>query len=43
MPQALENYNIVASKNPGFIMAHYFMGNVFNDADQGQAIPPRVG
>jgi O-antigen ligase len=29
--QALENYNIVTKNNPGFIMAHYFMGNVFND------------
>jgi len=29
--QALENYNIVAQKNYGFIMCHYFMGNVFND------------
>jgi tetratricopeptide (TPR) repeat protein len=29
--RALENYNIVTEKNPGFIMAHYFMGNVFND------------
>ncbi|MBU2614470.1 MAG: O-antigen ligase family protein, partial [Elusimicrobia bacterium] len=28
---ALSNYNIVAQKNYGFIMAHYFMGNVFND------------
>ncbi|MCS7152219.1 MAG: O-antigen ligase family protein [Endomicrobia bacterium] len=29
--EALTNYNIVAKKNPGFIMCHYFMGNVFND------------
>jgi len=28
---ALTNYNIVAKNNFGFIMAHYFMGNVFND------------
>jgi tetratricopeptide (TPR) repeat protein len=28
---ALENYNIVTRKDYGFIMAHYFMGNVFND------------
>lgn len=28
---ALTNYNIVAKNNPGFIMCHYFMGNVFND------------
>jgi tetratricopeptide (TPR) repeat protein/O-antigen ligase len=28
---ALTNYNIVAENNPGFIMCHYFMGNVFND------------
>ncbi len=29
--EALTNYNIVAKNNPGFIMCHYFMGNVFND------------
>ncbi len=29
--EALTNYNIVAKHNPGFIMCHYFMGNVFND------------
>lgn len=29
--EALSNYNIVAKNNPGFIMCHYFMGNVFND------------
>lgn len=29
--EALTNYNIVAKYNPGFIMCHYFMGNVFND------------
>ncbi|MDI6641543.1 MAG: O-antigen ligase family protein, partial [Elusimicrobiota bacterium] len=29
--QALTNYNIVAKNNFGFIMCHYFMGNVFND------------
>lgn len=29
--EALTNYNIVAKNNPGFIMSHYFMGNVFND------------
>ncbi|OIO75809.1 MAG: hypothetical protein AUJ85_02080 [Elusimicrobia bacterium CG1_02_37_114] len=29
--QALQNYDIVVKNNPGFIMAHYFMGNVFND------------
>ncbi len=29
--EALTNYNIVAQRNPGFIMCHYFMGNVFND------------
>jgi putative inorganic carbon (HCO3(-)) transporter len=29
--QALENYNNVAKQNYGFIMCHYFMGNVFND------------
>jgi O-antigen ligase/Tfp pilus assembly protein PilF len=29
--EALTNYNIVAKNNPSFIMAHYFMGNVFND------------
>ncbi len=29
--EALTNYNIVAQKNPGFVMCHYFMGNVFND------------
>ncbi|MEW6041890.1 MAG: O-antigen ligase family protein, partial [Elusimicrobiota bacterium] len=29
--QALENYNIVTRRNYGFIMSHYFMGNVFND------------
>jgi len=28
---ALDNYNIVAKNNWGFIMAHYFMGNVYND------------
>ncbi|MFH2069883.1 MAG: O-antigen ligase family protein [Elusimicrobiota bacterium] len=29
--QALQNYNKVTEKNYGFIMTHYFMGNVFND------------
>ncbi|MCS7230816.1 MAG: O-antigen ligase family protein [Elusimicrobiota bacterium] len=29
--EALTNYNIVAKNNPGFVMCHYFMGNVFND------------
>lgn len=28
---ALENYNKVIKDNPSFIMAHYFMGNVYND------------
>ncbi len=29
--EALTNYNIVSEKNYGFVMCHYFMGNVFND------------
>jgi len=29
--KALEHYNIVKKYNPYFVMAHYFMGNVFND------------
>ncbi|MGQ9621801.1 MAG: O-antigen ligase family protein, partial [Bacteroidales bacterium] len=28
---ALTNYNIVTRNNFGFVMSHYFMGNVFND------------
>ncbi|HBU70099.1 MAG TPA: hypothetical protein DEE98_06900 [Elusimicrobia bacterium] len=28
---ALESYSNVAKQNPSFIMAHYFMGNVYND------------
>ncbi|MBN1823548.1 MAG: O-antigen ligase family protein [Endomicrobiales bacterium] len=30
-PQALKHYETVINRNPSFIMAHYFMGNVFND------------
>lgn len=30
-PQALERYTKVVRENPSFIMAHYFMGNVYND------------
>lgn len=30
-PQALEHYDTVVTKNPSFIMAQYFMGNVYND------------
>jgi tetratricopeptide (TPR) repeat protein len=30
-PQALEKYTEVIKENPSFIMAHYFMGNVYND------------
>lgn len=30
-PQALEHYNKIMKENPSFIMAHYFMGNVYND------------
>lgn len=30
-PQALEGYATVSRKNPSFIMAHYFTGNVYND------------
>jgi tetratricopeptide (TPR) repeat protein len=29
--QALDKYKEVAKENPSFIMAHYFMGNVYND------------
>ena len=29
--QALDRYNTVVKENPSFIMAHYFMGNVYND------------
>ncbi|MHB9155179.1 MAG: O-antigen ligase family protein [Endomicrobiales bacterium] len=29
--QALDRYNTVVKENPAFIMAHYFMGNVYND------------
>ncbi|MFH1378741.1 MAG: O-antigen ligase family protein, partial [bacterium] len=29
--EALKHYNIVIKKNPNYIMAHYFMGNVYND------------
>jgi len=29
--EALEHYNMVKKYNPYFVMAHYFMGNVFND------------
>ncbi|MBI4064467.1 MAG: tetratricopeptide repeat protein [Elusimicrobia bacterium] len=29
--QAISNYRQVVKKNPGFIMAYYFLGNVFND------------
>ncbi|MBN1622694.1 MAG: O-antigen ligase family protein [Endomicrobiales bacterium] len=29
--EALKHYNIVTKKNPSFIMAHYFIGNVYND------------
>jgi tetratricopeptide (TPR) repeat protein len=29
--EALKHYGIVHRKNPSFIMAHYFTGNVFND------------
>jgi len=29
--QALEKYTQVIKENPSFIMAHYFMGNVYND------------
>lgn len=28
---ALEHYTKVVKNNPGFIMTHYFMGNVYND------------
>jgi tetratricopeptide (TPR) repeat protein len=28
---ALEHYETVIKENPSFIMAHYFMGNVYND------------
>ncbi|MFH1368568.1 MAG: O-antigen ligase family protein [Elusimicrobiota bacterium] len=28
---ALQHYNTVVKENPSFIMAHYFMGNVYND------------
>jgi len=28
---ALEHYNKIMEENPSFIMAHYFMGNVYND------------
>jgi tetratricopeptide (TPR) repeat protein len=28
---ALEHYDTIMKENPSFIMAHYFMGNVFND------------
>ncbi|MEK6544053.1 MAG: O-antigen ligase family protein, partial [Elusimicrobiota bacterium] len=28
---AIANYTLVTKKNPGFIMAYYFLGNVFND------------
>jgi len=31
---ALQQYNEVAKRNPFFPMAHYFMGNVFNDRFQ---------
>ena len=41
---ALSNYNIVTQKNYGFIMAHYFMGNVFNDRwDLNRALHPEWG
>ncbi|MFC1521464.1 O-antigen ligase family protein [Elusimicrobiota bacterium] len=29
--KAIEHYNQVIKKNPGFIMSRYFLGNVFND------------
>lgn len=29
--EALEKYTTVIKENPSFIMAHYFMGNVYND------------
>jgi len=29
--EALNHYDTVAGENPSFIMAHYFMGNVYND------------
>jgi tetratricopeptide (TPR) repeat protein len=29
--EALKHYDTVVKKNPSFIMAHYFLGNVFND------------
>jgi tetratricopeptide (TPR) repeat protein len=28
---ALDHYNTIMKENPSFIMAHYFMGNVYND------------
>lgn len=41
-PQALEHYNTVTKQNPSFIMAHYFLGNVYNDRwgkdDSGRSI-----
>ena len=32
--QALDNYRTVIRYNPFFMMAHYFMGNVYNDRQQ---------
>ncbi|MBI4668192.1 MAG: tetratricopeptide repeat protein [Elusimicrobia bacterium] len=29
--EAIRHYNQVIKRNPGFIMAYYFLGNVFND------------
>ncbi|MFC1512536.1 tetratricopeptide repeat protein [bacterium] len=29
--KAIEHYRTVIKKNPNFVMAHYFLGNVFND------------
>ncbi|HAX62209.1 MAG TPA: hypothetical protein DCX95_06640 [Elusimicrobia bacterium] len=29
--KAIKHYNLVLDNNPNYIMAHYFMGNVYND------------
>lgn len=41
--EALDRYETVARENPSFIMAHYFMGNVYNDRWQPGDMERSIG